>query len=240
MRFGCPDDLQRRRFRVGQVLVLAAVLVVAAILLSPSRGQDSRRAERTAQEGPAGAEQVSDLLAGIPQRGTRLGVADAPVVLTEYVDLQCPYCRLASQQVLPSIIREQVRAGRVRLELRTLTFIGEDSVRGARAAHAAATSNRMWQFAELWFANQGQEGTGYATDAFIGAISRGAGVDPQRALDGTRSRALDVELRQAERSAQRVGVEGTPTFVLGSRPDAGRVVPVDEVAAAVRRAALAS
>ena len=59
--------------------------------------------------------------------------------------------------VLPRIINEYVRPGKIRLELRLLRFIGPDSDRGANAAHMAAGSNRMWQFADLFYRNQGAD-----------------------------------------------------------------------------------
>lgn len=234
---GSSSSRRRPVVRLVQVVLLACLLVVAAIALSRAQADDEGPARPAQRE--AAVRQVDHLLGGVPQRGTRLGWADAPVVVTVFVDLQCPYCRQASQSVLPQLINGPVRSGRARLELRTLSFIGEDSVRGARAAHAAATSDRMWNFTEQWYADQGQEGTGYATDAYLTTIARRARVAPARALDGARSRVLDAPLAAAQRAAEDLGVEGTPTFVLGDRPDSGQIVPVDRVVGVVQRATAA-
>lgn len=165
-----------------------------------------------------GVAETRTTFAGIPQDGTTLGDPEAPMVLTEFIDLQCFSCRQAAIQVLPGVIETYVRTGRLRLELRTLTFVGPDSVRAAKAAHAAATRDLMWNFTELWFLNQGEEGSGYATNPFIRAIAQGAGVNPQLVFDGIKSPALQVPLREAERQAQAARVQGTPTFLLGRRP----------------------
>jgi hypothetical protein len=75
-------------------------------------------------------------------------------VVEEYADLQCPFCAAFSEQQLPGIVEDYVRTGRVRLRLRLLTFLGPDSVKGARTAKAAARQNRMWQFVEAFYADQ--------------------------------------------------------------------------------------
>ena len=112
--------------------------------------------------------------------------------------------------MLPGLIERYVRPGRLRLELRTLRFIGEDSVRGAKAAEAAATRDRMWNFVELWYRNQGQEESGYATDRFVRRIARGAGVSPQLELDGIKSPALEPPIVVAEREATAAGIPLVP------------------------------
>ena len=93
------------------------------------------------------------------------GDPKAPVVLTEFADLQCPFCRDYALNVLPQIIERYVRTGRLRLELRLRAFLGADSDVAGRAAQAAATRDRMWNFVDLFYRNQGTENTGYVTDA---------------------------------------------------------------------------
>jgi len=127
------------------------------------------------------------------------------------------------------VIESYARTGRLRLELRTLTFVGPDSVRAAKAAHAAGTRGVMWNFTELWFLNQGEEGSGYATNQFIGAIAQGAGVDPALVFDGIKSPALEVPLREAERQPQAAEVQGTPTFLLGRQPGRGQPIVTRQI-----------
>jgi protein-disulfide isomerase len=200
---------RRRRLTIlGGVLALAAVVLVAAIALSSS-GSDDEAGERASSVAPVS-------LAGIPQDGLVLGDADAPVTVQEFVDLQCPVCAEFSEQALPDLVEEYVRPGRVRLELRPLAFIGEDSVRGARAAVAAAQQDRAWPFVERFYARQGGENTGYATDAFLREVAAGVpGLDVDRLLADRDSDAVTRELERAQADADRLGVEGTPSFAVG-------------------------
>ena len=224
---GHPDRRQSLRTRVRDLVVAAAIGVAVAvvlILVSQRSGEDP--APRSGEGGLVGVAETRATFAGIPQNGTTLGDPRAPMVLTEFVDLQCTFCAQAARQVLPGLIETYVRPGRLRLELRTAAFLGSDSVRGAKAAHAAGRRGLMWNFTELWFYNQGAEGSGYATDPFVAAIARGAGVDPRLVFDGIKSPVLAIPLRQAERQARDAKVRITPTFLLGRQPGRGkRIVP---------------
>ena len=123
---------RKRAQQLGAVLGVAAVVVVGLVLVS----QGSKDAPNAATGAAvAGASEARAMLAGIPQDGTSLGDPKAPVVLTEFADLQCPFCRDYALNVLPQIIERYVRTGKLRLELRLRAFLGPDSDAAARAAH---------------------------------------------------------------------------------------------------------
>ena len=151
----------KRLWRLGAVGAAAAVLVAGAIAVSRSGGAK-----------PPAPVTTSSLLAGIPERGGVLGDPQAPLTVTEYVDLQCPVCARAATTTLPALIRDQVRAGKVKLAVRTLHFLGPDSERAARVAAGAERQGRLWAFLEAFYARQGPENSGYVTDAFLRDVSR--------------------------------------------------------------------
>ena len=119
-----------------------------------------------------------------------LGDPDAPVTVTEYVDLQCPICAEASKQTLPTLINDYVKTGKVKLQARTLSFLGPDSVRAAKVAAGAQEQGRLWAFLETFYASQGTENSGYVTDDFLrevvagGRRRRGQGAGLRRHADG--------------------------------------------------------
>jgi protein-disulfide isomerase len=160
------------------------------------------------------------MLRGVPQNGSSLGDPKAPVVLTEFADLQCPFCRDYTLNVLPQIIERYVRTGKLRLELRLQRFIGPDSDRAARAAQAAATRDRMWNFVDLFYRNQGAENSGYMTDAFLSRLARAAGLPASLILNATTSQAFEKPVLEAEAQARAAGLTATPSFLIG--PQAGR------------------
>jgi protein-disulfide isomerase len=124
-----------------------------------------------------------------------------------------------------------VRTGRLKLQLRLLTFLGPDSERGAEVAAAATLQDRLWQFSELFFQNQGPENSGYATDRFLRGLARNTpGLDVAQVSQDLDSPAAARLIRQARRQADALGLQGTPSFyiVRGSgRPEAFEVSSLD-------------
>jgi protein-disulfide isomerase len=189
---------------------VAAIIVVAAIALSAGGAEDD------------GGEPLPPL----QQDGVSLGDADAPATLIEFADLQCPFCAEYATEELPRVIDSYVRDGRLRLELRLLAFIGPDSERARQVAQAAALQDRMWNYTERFFRNQGPENSGYATDSFLQRLARETpGLDVEQLSADLASPQAEALTRQAERLARRLGVEGTPSFYLVR--DGGRPEPIE-------------
>ncbi|HEU4974531.1 MAG TPA: DsbA family protein [Baekduia sp.] len=193
------------------VLGVATAVVVAAILAS-SGGGHAATAQRS-----SGSRDVTGVLRGIPQHGLVLGRPDAPVLLVEFADPQCPFCKEFADGPWPEIVRRYVRAGKVRMELRLMTFLGPDSERGARALLAAGQQDRLWDAAARFYAVQGEENTGYATDAFLRRVLGGVdGLDVRRAMRARASATVDGELGAVHSLASRYGVTSTPTLLIGT------------------------
>ena len=109
-----------------------------------------------------------------------LGKAGAPT-LVEIADLQCPFCAQYATTALPTVVRDYVRTGKVRYELRFRSFLGRDCVRAAGAAAYAAKQNLMYQFADVFYRNQGPEESGYADRASSARSPRRCqGLDPDK------------------------------------------------------------
>jgi protein-disulfide isomerase len=206
---------RRRLTRLGAVLAGAAVVV--AVLVAVSASGSSKSASRTASSGSvAGAPQAAALLSGIPQHGLTLGSAKAPVRVIEFADLQCPFCRDYSLNTMPRLVQDYVRPGKVRMEFRSLAFIGPDSVSAARVAQAAGRQNKLWNFVDLAYRNQGKENSGWATDAVLRRLAGAVpGLDVNRAFSQRDSAAVTAQLNAANTLANSSGVQSTPTFLVG-------------------------
>lgn len=196
-------QFKRRLGLLGGVVGLAIVAVVVAIAISSSGG--SNKSSTTGQ--------TTSLFAGIPQKGLTLGNANAPVTLEEYGDLQCPICREYTLNALPTLVRDYVRPGKVKMVFHNLSFIGPDSVTAGRVAQAAGTQNKLWPFIDRFYANQGEENTGYVTRDFLEKVaSQVPGLDKQKLFSDADSAAAQAGLAAANASADKRSVNGTPTF----------------------------
>lgn len=219
---------RRRLWRLGAIVALAAVVVIVAALISRSGTKDTA----ATGSGVAGASEVAALFAGIPQDGTVIGEPTAAVTLTEFADLQCPFCAQFAEQSLATLVERYVRPGRVRLDFRALTFLGADSERAARVAAAAGRQDRLWQFVDLFYRNQGQENSGYATDAFLRKIASAVpGLDVRRVMRGRDTPAVRQQLTAAKAQAQRLAIGSTPSFAISRAGKAPRVLQVSTLTA---------
>lgn len=204
------NDTDRRtklmQFAAGAVF-LAIVVVVALIVIngSSSDGGDAENIE--------GAAEVSSALQGIPQNEMVLGDPKAPVELVEFGDLQCPVCKGFAEEILPPIIENQVKNGEAKIDFRNFTIIGPESVDAGAAALAAGAQGRGWNFVELFYKNQGIEGSGYADDAFIEAIAKAAGVEDMARWNEDR-KLMRAEVEETSQEAQQLGFNGTPSFAI--------------------------
>ena len=222
------EDAATRRKRLltfAGILAAAGIILLVAVLASRSG----------TEQAPTQTEQAA-VFAGIPQDGPWLGRADAPVVVEEYVDLQCPFCAQVSTRQLPAIVRDFVRPGDVRMRMRVLTFLGPDSVTAGRAAVAAGSQDRQWNFVESFFAKQGAENSGYVTEDFLREVGQDARIAVDRAVSQRDAAFVSDQLREDAAAARQAGVESTPSFLVGRRGGELRAVTSDELPAAIEAA----
>jgi protein-disulfide isomerase len=195
--------------KLASAAVFLAIVVVAVLIVvsqSESGGGDTKL-EDTAV--------VGKQLRGIPQQGMVLGDPKAKVTLIEFGDLQCPVCKAFSEGIVSEVIAAPVARSEAKLDFRNYTIISEASVPAGAAAIAAGEQGRGWNFVELFYRNQGVEGTDYVDDAFLTSIAKGAGVADIGKWNADRKgkRVLDEVAKQTEEAEER-GFEGTPSFAI--------------------------
>ena len=182
-------------------ITVAAIGIVVVLIAS------SGSSPAPIRPGTGGAEaedaRITALLSGIPQHGSVLGQPGAPVTLQYYGDLECPFCKAFTVSVLPTLIQKWVRTGRLKVEYHSLeTATHEAAVFSSQqlAALSAGRQDKLWNFIETFYHEQGEEDTGYVTESFIHGNRRaGARVEP-RSL-ARRSRRTGVREPAGERRA---------------------------------------
>jgi len=212
----------------GVVLAVIAIAVVLGIVLT--RGSSTSTpsnvpAVGSLANGLPGAAEVNSLFKGIPQSDVTLGKSSAPATLTEFVDLQCPYCAAFETQTMPSIVKNYVRAGKLKVVLRPWSFIGPDSLRGQAAVLAAAKQNKAFNYAALLYANQGTENTGWLDDAMVTSTASSIpGLRVPQLLSDRSSSAVKGAAGNVDSLATEAGVNSTPTIFVGPTGTPGKRV----------------
>lgn len=197
---------QLLQIAAGSVFLVIAVVLVLVVVNASSGGDGGD----TNLEGTA---EVNNQLQGIPQREMVLGDPKAPVELVEFADLQCPFCKAFAEEVLPPIIENQVKNGQVKIAFHNFTIIGEQSLSAGAAALAAGAQGRGWNYVKLFYRNQGAENSGYADDAFLEAVAKGAGVQNLAKWQQERTKSV-AAVEETTAEAQKLGFDGTPSFAI--------------------------
>jgi protein-disulfide isomerase len=101
---------------------------------------------------------------------------------------------------------------------RNLHFVGNDiadTQAAALAATAAGLQNKLWDFTDVFYRNQGDESTTYVTDDFVKKIGAGVpGLDVNKMLADRTKPEVQQQLAEAQSQASTVGVDSTPTFFI--------------------------
>ena len=199
----------------GIVAALCGVILIAGCGSSkPDQPQPhGSRADATAAE-------VASLLAGISQHGNTLGNPKAPVEVLYFADLQCPFCKRFTLGALNRLIQGYVRGGRLKIEYRSLrTATRDPATFDAQqvAALAAGRQNKLWNYVELFYHEQGRENSGYVTEGYLqGLAQQVTGLNLIAWIAARSDPRLANTLAGDAQAAASAGVASTPSFVLGT------------------------
>jgi protein-disulfide isomerase len=206
---------QRRIRMIGGVVIAAVAVVVIAIAISSGGGNKGGLAKgATATKTVA---QVQSLLNGIPQDGARLGNPKAPVTLTYYGDLQCPVCQAFTLNGFKQLVSKDVRSGKVQVVYKALQTATRDTQTFQQqqvAALAAGQQQRFWNYAELFYHEQGQEGSGYVNENYLDALAQQVpGLNMGTWRTDRNSSSLGSQINGDANQAAAIGANATPTLV---------------------------
>jgi len=144
------------------------------------------------------------------------GPKNAPLVLVEYGDYECPHCG-AAHPIVKQV--QQTLAHELRFVFRNfpLASTHPHALNAARAAEAAGLQGRFWEMHDLLFENQGQ-----LNDESLLAHAESLGLDTNRFVEDAGSDAVLARIEVDIEGGARSGVNGTPTFFAnGVRVDGG-------------------
>jgi len=194
---------QKTEWYVIAGIIVIAVLVVA-VLIQAGRPQTAQTPGL--EDLPTGIE-TGVTPDGHPYRGS----LSAKVVVVEYEDLRCPFCRQHFVGAEPQILEQYVKAGLVREESRIVPILGSPSVAAAEAAACAGEQNKYWEFRHVAFANQPLETDPYGRANLV-KFAEAAGLDIGRFTTCFDTQRYQGEVETTLREAQSLGVSSTPTF----------------------------
>ncbi len=190
----------------------AALVVLIGIIVFNNQSQ---------QQVSKPVEAATDLPAEFIVRNVK-GSSEAKVVVTEYSDFECPFCKTFAQTTEKQLEEEYVKTGKVRFEFKhfPLPQHNPSATFAAYAAECAADQGKFWEMKQYLFQEAGKQGTNTFTQTRLKAMAETLGLntsDFNKCLSNQdHAQAVQASLREG----QQLAVSGTPTiYVNGKKVD---------------------
>ncbi|HKV98836.1 MAG TPA: DsbA family protein [Vicinamibacterales bacterium] len=190
----------------ASVLMALAAVSILWLNLGPSRHRQA--------EAPLPREPVA--LDGAQTFGSPV----ATVAIIEFSDFECPFCRAFVRDTFPALRSKYLDTGKVRLAFRymPLESIHPLARETAEQSYCAGVAGRFWDFHDRIFSGQAPLTPSTLQDSLV-ALKLG-GDQFGTCVAGPAKSQVDLDLRQAAD----LGVKGTPTFLIGTVNEGGRVL----------------
>lgn len=210
---------------IGVIVLVLAAIVLGTFFLAASPNP-------TSDELPVAASDAGAFPERLDQYGVSVGADDAPVVVREFADYQCPACGLFSE-ASKRLKNEYVEAGQVRFVYFDLPLRQhKNAFPAAQAARCAGDQDAYWEMHERLYDSQSEWNTSNDATATFTRYGSDLGLDERRFR-----RCMTTELhREAVEASRRVAMQlqvtSTPTVLVDNirltRPGWGQLSAVVE------------
>jgi protein-disulfide isomerase len=221
-------EAEREAFRTE---VRAYLLEYPEVLMEAINILEARRKADTLQADAALIAASSEQLYNDPHSWVS-GNPEGDVTLVEFLDYRCGYCKKAHPEVQELLKRDP----NIRLVVKEFPILGPDSMAAGRMALAALDLDPA-NFEALNDALMSFEGQLIEPVAY--QIASGVGYDIAALRDHAASAEIEARISDNYALARTLGLQGTPSFILGNRIIRG-YLPIEQMLAAVADARAAT
>jgi protein-disulfide isomerase len=140
------------------------------------------------------------------------GDSRARVVIMEYSDFDCSFCAKYASEIYPRIDQDYIKPGKIRYYFRDLPEPAQtNSFVKACAARCAGEQGKFWEMHDLLFAAESVP-AGQAPASYAQAL----GLDIGKFSECLASGRYSESIRRSAAGAGRMGIFGTPAFLIGA------------------------
>ncbi|RME89312.1 MAG: DsbA family protein [Anaerolineae bacterium] len=201
------------------VLAFAAGILVGYLAWGRGAGTSANGRVAAAPSGQQAAPQPTQRVVryDIPTEGyPAIGAEDAEIVIVEFSDFQCPFCKKWHDEVYGPLM--DAYPGQIRLVYRNfpLTNIHGDAFSAAEAAQCARDQGKFWEFHDKLFSGQ----YGLGEEAYL-QYAADLGLDEEAFRQCLTEHKYQEFVQDDMNFAINLGVRSTPTFFINGLPIVG-------------------
>ena len=178
--------------------------------------QQKQAAQQEKHAGDAIKQNASDIFRSTTDHSA--GNVKGDVTVVEFFDYNCPYCK-RSYPTINSLIQGD---NKVRVVMKEFPILGAGSVFASRAAIAAIQQGKYWPLHEALMAVQGK-----VDEARVMTIAKQVGLDTDRLTKDMKSESVTAAINKNNELAQKLGINGTPAFIIGDQLSPGAIELAD-------------
>ncbi len=161
-----------------------------------------------------------------------LGRSDAPIVMIEYLSLDCPYCAAFHRDVFPELKAEYIDTGKVRIVFRDFP-LSWAALEAAIMTHCAPPE-RYFAMQDALLKTLGQWSKAQSTLNAVSKIGETQGVSRAAFKSCLDARVWERQVFESQKFARDVlGVDSTPTFFINGEKLVGNI-PFDKLSQGLR------
>jgi protein-disulfide isomerase len=140
-----------------------------------------------------------------------LGSKEAPLVVVEFTDFQCPYCNRFYTQIFPELKKEYIDTGKMRFLTHEFPLdFHPQAMPAAMAARCAGEQGKYWEMKDALMTNSAN-----LSSDLITQLARDRGLDMDKYKACVESGKYREQIAQEGPAARAIGINGTPSFVIG-------------------------
>jgi len=144
-------------------------------------------------------------------KGYVMGRPDAPLTMVEFTDLQCPFCRQFAITSFDEIKKNWIDTGKLRYFSRDFPLdFHAQAMPAARAARCAGEQGKFWEMRMALMRN-----ANLLTADYITKTAGDLKLEARAFASCTGSTKFDAEIQAEMAEGAKLGVGGTPTFIMG-------------------------
>ena len=145
------------------------------------------------------------------------GPADAKVVVVEFTDYQCPYCKQFFTATEQQLLDTYVKTGKVRFAVRNFPMsFHQNAQKAAEAAMCAGAQGKFWEMHTTLFTKGNGDGTGLDTPS-LKQYAADLQLDTTEFNSCLDNSEMGAAVQQDQVDGDAAGVSGTPSFFVNGR-----------------------
>ena len=205
-------------------ILIGAVIIGVFLMIGLQGGSGGAKTA-----GTAAVAQAVDIKDVKTEGAPYIGDVNAPVSMAYWSDYQCPFCKafevggvkgINAPEVLPTLIKNYVDTGKLKIVFKDFAFLSEDSDTAAFWGRAMwdLYTDKYWEWREAMYHAQDEEHAGFGDETSILALTKkipGVDANSVKARVSAKEDAYRQVIDADKQEGQGLGISGTPGFITG-------------------------